>query len=271
MRGWNKKAMEINLEQAKTSQCDTSVPAEQEKLISLALLAGSYMLKNGGETYRAEECTRRILMAGNADEIEIFAIPTSMIITVKIGGHYHTRSASVKKRDIDIDMIDRVNTVSRSIYEGTMSVNAAFDYLSPEKRKKTSPYMLGIYSSVSSAAFTLLFGGMPRDMIFAFFAAIVTNVSLKFFQKTTGYTFLSALFGSIVMASLSRVACLIVPEISLSSVITGGIIPMVPGLAMTNAVRDTINGDLVSGSSKAIEALLQAVAIAVGVSIVLAI
>ena len=46
---------------------------------------------------------------------------------------------------------------------------------------------------------------------------------------------------------------------------------MVPGLAMTNAVRDTINGDLVSGSSKAIEALLQAVAIAVGVSIVLAI
>ena len=71
MRGWNKKAMEINLEQAKTSQCDTSVPAEQEKLISLALLAGSYMLKNGGETYRAEECTRRILMAGNADEIEI--------------------------------------------------------------------------------------------------------------------------------------------------------------------------------------------------------
>ena len=136
--------MEINLEQAKTSQCDTSVPAEQEKLISLALLAGSYMLKNGGETYRAEECTRRILMAGNADEIEIFAIPTSMIITVKIGGHYHTRSASVKKRDIDIDMIDRVNTVSRSIYEGTMSVNAAFEYLSPEKRKKTSPYMLGI-------------------------------------------------------------------------------------------------------------------------------
>ena len=170
-----------------------------------------------------------------------------------------------------LDMIDRVNTVSRSIYEGTMSVNAAFEYLSPEKRKKTSPYMLGIYSSVSSAAFTLLFGGMPRDMIFAFFAAIVTNVSLKFFQKTTGYTFLSALFGSIVMASLSRVACLIVPEISLSSVITGGIIPMVPGLAMTNAVRDTINGDLVSGSSKAIEALLQAVAIAVGVSIVLAI
>ena len=173
--------------------------------------------------------------------------------------------------DFYIDMIDRVNTVSRSIYEGTMSVNAAFEYLSPEKRKKTSPYMLGIYSSVSSAAFTLLFGGMPRDMIFAFFAAIVTNVSLKFFQKTTGYTFLSALFGSIVMASLSRVACLIVPEISLSSVITGGIIPMVPGLAMTNAVRDTINGDLVSGSSKAIEALLQAVAIAVGVSIVLAI
>lgn len=45
--------------------------------------------------------------------------------------------------------------------------------------------------------------------------------------------------------------------------------PLLPGLSMTNAIRDTINGDLVSGSARALEALLACVAIAAGVGVVL--
>lgn len=252
-------------------QHTAAVPEEEEKLITLALLAGSTMLKNGGETYRAEECTRSILLAGNADDIEIFAIPTSLMVTVKFGGGYHTRSTSVKERDIDLEMIDRVNTVSRKVHDGAMTVDDAYDYLNVKSAKKTNPYLLGLFSSLSSAAFTLLYNGTPKDMIFSFFAAVITNISLKFFKKTTGHTFLSALFGSLAMAAISRITCMIFTDVSLEAVIIGGILPMLPGIAMTNAIRDTINGDLVSGSSKTIEALLQAVGIAFGVSVVLAI
>ena len=51
--------------------------------------------------------------------------------------------------------------------------------------------------------------------------------------------------------------------------ITGAIMPLVPGVAITNAVRDTISGDLISGSARLIEAFLTAVAIAVGVGFVM--
>ena len=40
--------------------------------------------------------------------------------------------------------------------------------------------------------------------------------------------------------------------------------PLLPGLAMTNAIRDTIRGDLLSGIARATEALLIASSLAAG-------
>ena len=50
-----------------------------------------------------------------------------------------------------------------------------------------------------------------------------------------------------------------------SAAIAGGIMPLLSGLLMTNAVRDTLYGDLVSGVSRAAEALLIAATVAIGV------
>ena len=44
---------------------------------------------------------------------------------------------------------------------------------------------------------------------------------------------------------------------------------LVPGLAITNAIRDTISGDLISGISRGLEAFLVAVAIAAGTGVIL--
>ncbi len=52
--------------------------------------------------------------------------------------------------------------------------------------------------------------------------------------------------------------------IKLDTIIIGGIMLLVPGLAITNAMRDMMSGDLVSGTARAIEAFLISVAIAAG-------
>ena len=44
---------------------------------------------------------------------------------------------------------------------------------------------------------------------------------------------------------------------------------LVPGLAITNAIRDTIAGDLVSGIARAVEAFLTAIGVAVGTGVIL--
>ena len=44
---------------------------------------------------------------------------------------------------------------------------------------------------------------------------------------------------------------------------------LVPGLAMTTAIRDTISGELISGVTRSAEAATIAVAVAAGVALVL--
>ena len=54
-------------------------------------------------------------------------------------------------------------------------------------------------------------------------------------------------------------------------IIIGGIMPLVPGIPLTNSIRDFINSDYLSGSIRLIDALLTAFCIAVGVGIVITI
>ena len=56
---------------------------------------------------------------------------------------------------------------------------------------------------------------------------------------------------------------------NLDQTIIGSIMLLVPGLAITNAIRDTIAGDLLSGLTRAAEAFLVAISIAVGSGAVL--
>ena len=44
----------------------------------------------------------------------------------------------------------------------------------------------------------------------------------------------------------------------------GALMLLVPGLALTNAIRDLINGDLIAGTSRMVEAALVGSALAIG-------
>ena len=44
---------------------------------------------------------------------------------------------------------------------------------------------------------------------------------------------------------------------------------LVPGLSFVNAIRDTMSGDLVSGTARGVEAIFLAIAIAAGSGIML--
>ena len=62
------------------------------------------------------------------------------------------------------------------------------------------------------------------------------------------------------------------PDVNRSShllILTGALMPLVPGLALTNALRDLFKGDLLSGMVKICEALLTAFALGGGVGIIL--
>ena len=56
---------------------------------------------------------------------------------------------------------------------------------------------------------------------------------------------------------------------SLDGMIIGAIMPLIPGMAFTNAIRDIADSDFLSGTVRMMDALMVFVYIAVGVGIVL--
>lgn len=230
------------------------------------------MIENGGETYRAEECCISILNGCGAKEVNVIALPTAVIATAEIDGEMRTECASVKNRTINLSMIDRINAVSRRIAMCEITVEEGFEIL--EKRSDESgmrPVVRALLFSLASGSFAVIFGGGVGEFIAAYFAAFFCRYFVQFVESITSYNFLSTLGGSMIIAVCARLAAVFYNTIEVEPVIIGAIMPLVPGLAMTNALRDTINGDLISGLSRGVETLICAIAIASGVAIVLAV
>ncbi len=80
---------------------------------------------------------------------------------------------------------------------------------------------------------------------------------------------IKTLAGSFTAAVLASVLKHFLPAANESLVIIGAIMPMLPGLAVTNAIRDMMHGDLDSGNVKLFEGILTACAIAAGVGLAL--
>ena len=70
------------------------------------------------------------------------------------------------------------------------------------------------------------------------------------------------------MASLALLAVKIGLGSGMDKIIIGSVMPLVPGLLITNAVRDLMDGHLVSALSKGADAFLTALAIGTGIAIV---
>ena len=71
--------------------------------------------------------------------------------------------------------------------------------------------------------------------------------------------------GGLITAIAADAVSWVIPYGSVNAAIVGGIMPLLSGLLMTNAVRDTMYGDLISGVTRAVEALLLAASVALGV------
>ena len=130
-------------------------------------------------------------------------------------------------------------------------------------------------SAFSAACFCYLFGGSAVDA----FTALAPGFAVGVFTRalTRVRTPLNKLVsnmlsaGVVALVSLACVQALGLAGVacSLDKVIIGGIIPLVPGVALTNGIRDVANCDYLSGTIRAIDAVLIAAGIALGVGLVL--
>ena len=105
------------------------------------------------------------------------------------------------------------------------------------------------------------------------FAAFLIGLVIKTLTIKWSEIGINAFFINSICSGITALLAIILFKLGIASqlnqTIIGAIMLLVPGLAITNAIRDTMSGDLLSGVIRASEAFLVAIAIAVGTGAVL--
>lgn len=240
---------------------------DYKMLADTAMLAGEIMLCSGAETYRVEDTMNHILKTSNIESTQAIAMMTGLLVTLNDSSMSQpvTLMRRVSERSTNISNIMRVNDISRRYCEGKISLEEAYNELQSAKGKQYKRTLYNLATVGIAVGFTIMFGGSLRDVIAATIvgSALACVITLGKIMKVNSII-INVLSGMGISMLAVVIQKYLLHDIATDIVIVGSIMPIVPGVAITNAIRDTLQGDYLSGSARLLEALLTAIAIAVG-------
>ncbi|TMN21965.1 threonine/serine exporter family protein [Lentibacillus cibarius] len=236
----------------------------------VSMLAGKIMLESGAETYRVEDTMNRIASAFGLENVQSYATPTGIHFSVDFAEV--TNFIRIQNRATDLHKIAEVNSISRDITSAKISINEALVKLNDVDRARLAfPFWMQIIAAaLASGSFAIMFGGDWPDLFPATIAGGVGYAAMLGAAALVEVSFVAHFAASFILGILAVLFISNGFGANVDKVIIGAVMPLVPGLHITNAVRDLMAGHLVAGVSKGVESVLTAFAIGAGVAVVFA-
>ena len=245
---------------------------ELTQFVSGALDLGEELLISGAEVARVEDTIRRLCMAYGAESVDVFTITSSVIVTADFGERgCITQTRRISGLKFNLSAFEALNGLSR---------RACSERMEPAKLREELNHIgslpkysygqnCGIWALIAFS-FSLFFGGNFFDAFLSGFIAVVLFAVQNFLGRLRVNSYFSTVLCSLVGGFLSNLAYVIYlgkVEIHPSMINIGIIMLLIPGIALTNAIRDMFSGDTISGLLRFIEALVLSVAIAWGFAV----
>ena len=249
--------------------------ADLAEVLEVAAEAGHILLENGAEISRVEDIMSRIASHFGVDSGSFFVLSNGIFTTgsvdkVRHGGGQAQTYANVEFipiRAIQLSKVIAVNRLSYDIAYGVCSLEQARERLHLIRMSAPKPnweQILG--SALGAAGFCAVFGGGWMDCA----AAFVVGFLLYAFILLVSGRYFSRIVGGICNALVATLLCVACYRIgfgqSLSNIIIGAVMPLIPGIPFVNGVRDLANADYLAGLTRLTDALLGFFCIAIGVS-----
>ena len=243
---------------------------EKHQVMEAAMRAGHILLETGAEISRVEETIDRICHHYGIESGNAFVLSNGIFITMGDSREeYFAKVQHIPVGGAKLDRVAAVNQLSREIESGMHSIPDLERCLTDIEKMPGKTNRIQILSSaIGSGAFCFLLGGDLADAAAAFLSGFLLYVYILYFSSRK----LSKLVGNIGGGALVTFLCLIFYHLGLghhiSFMIIGSVIPMVPGVAFTNAIRDVADGDYIAGSVRMLDAMLVFLSIAIGEGLV---
>ena len=257
---------------------------DDKSIANMAVLAGEIMLRSGAETYRVEDTIKHILdTAGGAGapgtgiggsesagavRTESLVMLTGIIVTIERPGQEAiTVMRRVHDRGTNMHRIVEVNEISRKYCAGELPAEETWKKLKSIKGRQYTVWMYNVATVLVPAGFAPLFGGGLREVLAAAAVGILLAVIMTIGKRLRISSFILNMICAGGVAAAAMLLKAWYPVLNMDTVIISGIMPLVPGVAITNAIRDTLRGDYISGGARVLEAFVTAAAVAIGAGV----
>jgi uncharacterized membrane protein YjjP (DUF1212 family) len=240
------------------------------EIIDVCLLAGKIILESGADTHRVEDTMIRMASAFGRTEAHSFSTPTAIIFSLD-GENPVSKLIRIPHRSTDLRKVALVNSISRAITNKELTLKEAYVQLKElEKKNLTYPIWVQIFAAfITSGCFTIMFDGQWNDFIWACLAGGLGFACLIFLHRLLEVRFFAEFIASFVIGVVAFLIVRLDLGWDLDKIIIGAVMPLVPGLLITNAARDLITGHLLSAQAKMADAGLTSLAIGAGIAVAL--
>ncbi len=225
---------------------------------------GAILLTSGAEIQRVEQTVEYI---GRAAGLPLNCYVTVTAVFVSVNELAATMTFKTKLGGFNLQKVDEINQVSRLFTEKKIDFDTLKSRVSQIDKKVIDfnwpTKILG--AGLVSVAPMFVFKATWGDLGLAFFIGIFGYLAAQFFGHHKVFPYLPELVGGFVIALLAIFTVKLGIGINSSQMIVSALMPLVPGVAITNSLREITSGELISGTLRAVDAILVAAAIGGGV------
>ena len=242
-----------------------AVPTDAGTILAIALDVGAETLRAGGEIHRVEDTVTRICRAYGAEAVEVFAITSLITAEVRMpDGSYATRNRRVPSTYNHLARLEALNALSRTICKQPISASEVEARLDAIRRYRPVPeWLCYLGGMLATGGFAVFFGGTLWDGLAAAVIAFFLTLFIRL-RPLQINSMVKSLISSFAAGILSVLCVTIGFGDNVDKIIIGTIMLEIPGLSFGNALRDLLCGDTLAGTMRFIQAILQALMIALG-------
>jgi uncharacterized membrane protein YjjP (DUF1212 family) len=239
---------------------------EVKNVIDIALIAGEILLANGAENYRIEETVAKICKSYDFSG-ECIVMPNGILISIEdSNGEKVMSMKKVKDKHVDLYRIELINSFSRTLANEPLPYDEAKKKLNEiEKAPNFTMRVRTMAACMTGFIYTLFFNGTVIDGIAAIIICFIVYMLFEKVSQLGFFQFLEFFLAGALIGALSLLANFIVPAISYHNVITGAIMILLPGVVLTNGIKDVLCGDFSAGTAKFFEAMIVITAVGLGI------
>ncbi len=240
----------------------------QKELLDIATSIGYYILKYGGEINRVEDTVQRIGLAYQMDAVHVFAISSSIVVTMVKNGNAISQTRRVHKLETNLERVEQYNALSREICRTQPSYDVLSEQIKQIEASSSYPFWVSLLAySLVGGSFAIFFGGDIKESIVGFIVGFVLRFVMLMADKFQANPFFANAAGAAATVILIKLASFIFPSLDIQTSTIAVLMLLVPGVLLTNCIRDFVATDYTAGLSKIVEAIFIASAIALGVGV----